>query len=151
MLFSIYDYKNRFLTPDKNALTDSTEIYVGTTATEMRYAYMREQPGVVSEGADIGRPYYAEFRISKVTNSANPVKLTVEGARPVLANDLPKFKPDGTPDDTGLAWGEIGTLTIPADETNESVSYRVAFSDSKNKWFRVKATNSEVSAFLMRG
>lgn len=39
MQFSIYDFKNKFIDPD---MTDSNEIYVGTTATEKKYGYMRE-------------------------------------------------------------------------------------------------------------
>jgi hypothetical protein len=151
MLFSIYDYKNKFM---DSGMSTSDAIYVGTSAAEKMYGYMRQRPGQPVEGGQLGTPYFAEFRISELTGDSGNVVLEVLAAKPVMdgTTGWPSFEADGSPlQPPEIAWSPIGTLTIPRDEAEDSVSYRVAFSDSRNKWFRVKLTNCKASAFLLRG
>ena len=61
MLFSIYDYKNLLLdgkTPGKEQA-----LYVGTTAAETAYGYMKPGGGKPG-GGEISIPYLVEFRIT---------------------------------------------------------------------------------------
>jgi hypothetical protein len=151
MLFSIYDHKNKFI---DSGMSESNSIYVGTSAAEKKYGYMRQRPGQPVEGGQLGTPYFAEFRISELTGSTGDVVLEVLAARPEMdgTTGWPSFGADDAPTAPAAdAWSSIGTLTIPRDEAEESVSYRVAFSDSRNKWLKVKLTNCKASAFLLRG
>jgi hypothetical protein len=152
MLFSIYDYQNRFLTgkPDE----ESASIYTGTTKTEADYGYMRQPPGVVAEGADIGMPYFAEFRIANGEDATGDVTLTVLGAKPVMDGDnkYPTFNDDGTPiEPDNDDYHAVGTLIVAQDEAADPVPHRVAFSDSRHKWFKVEVGGASASAFLLRG
>lgn len=149
MRFTIYDYQNRFLTP---GMAESNALYVGTSAVEKQYGYARQAPGQIVEGGQVGVPYVAEFRIAAPTGGGD-ITLEVLGARPVMDGDSgwPLFDAEGQPVTEGLSWSPVGTLTIPASEAQDAASHRIAFSDSRNKWFKARISGATGSAFLLRG
>jgi hypothetical protein len=149
--FSIYDYKNMFLdgSPD---MTDSNLLYVGTSKSETDYAYTRPGPAGAEgwpEGGQITTPYVAEFRILAQNSAETPVVLTVLGAKAkTYSNGKPQFNADGSPA-APEDFTVVGQLTVP--EPEDAMSYRVAVSGNKYKWFKVTVTGGKASAFLLRG
>jgi hypothetical protein len=134
--FSIYDHKNMFL--DGSAgMADSNLLYVGTSKSETDYAYTRPGPAGAAgwpEGGKITVPYVAEFRIMSQTAAETDGK--------------PKFNADGSPV-APSDFTVVGQLTVP--EPEDALSYRVAVSGNKYKWFKVAVTGGKASAFLLRG
>lgn len=163
MKFSIYDYKNMFLDGSEN-MTASNLIYVGTTKTEADYAYMRPAPAgsavVYAEGGDISPPYFVEFRVTANSKKGGdgpdkddpaPMTFTVLGA-PAEKDDggKPLFDGYGGPKVPGdAAFAAVGSLTVP--ETEDALSYRVAVSSNRHKWFKATVSGGRASAHLLRG
>jgi hypothetical protein len=155
--FSIYDHKNMFL--DGSAgMADSNLLYVGTSKSETDYAYMKPGPAGAAawpEGGQITAPYAAEFRIMSQEEPEEPgdppppVVLTVLGAKAKTdAGGKPQFNADGSPVAPSV-FTVVGQLTVP--EPEDAMSYRVAVSGNKYKWFKVTVTGGKASAFLLRG
>jgi hypothetical protein len=162
MQFSIYDHKNMFLAGTESPGAESNKLYVGTTAKEVEYQYMKPGPAgkEYPAGGDVSVPYTAEFRITETTVTAgtdgapdklNPAVLTVLGA-PAVTDEAgkPLFNTDGTPK-TPASFTVVGQLTIPEPDAEEPVAYRVAVSSNKYKWFKAKAEGAKAAAHLVRG
>jgi hypothetical protein len=136
-------------------MAESNLLYVGTSQSETDYAYMRPGPSGAAgwpEGGQITTPYVAEFRIlsqNSVENVPVPVVLTVLGAKAAAETDgKPQFNADGTPA-APSDFTAVGQLTVP--EPEDAMSYRVAVSGNKYKWFKVTVTGGKASAFFLRG
>jgi hypothetical protein len=149
--YSIYDKLNCF-GETLDGSTASDNLYVGPGNNP--YAYTERNK---AEGGEIGVPYFAEFRLKADATTTKTTTLTVEGAPDTAsqAADADKNAPPPPPADA--AWVQVGGLAIPAGKAATGISYKVAFSDSVNKWFRVKVTPGAgetatlaFSAFLLR-
>jgi hypothetical protein len=155
MKFSIYDFKNGLIGQQEGGGWGANKIYVGTTSTEAKYERPLptgaqpdpDRPG----GGKIGLPYTAEFNFKLAEGEDPPtgeVTFSVRGAK------FDGFDADGKPTEPADGdFVDVGTLTVPALEAEE-MTYRVAFSDSKYKWFTAAVagtTLDKVACFLMRG
>jgi hypothetical protein len=160
MQFSIYDYKNMFLDGTEAAGSAGNLLYVGTTAEESAYQYMKPGPAgkEYPSGGEVKSPYAVEFRITETsTATANgattvkPMVLTVYGAAAVTGADgKPVFAADKSPA-VPAAFEVVGQLTLPEPDAEEPAAYRVAVSSNKYKWFKAGVAGGKAAAHLMRG
>jgi hypothetical protein len=131
--YTINDYRNFFGTLKSGQLTAENALYTGPGNNP--YAYTERNK---AEGGEIGIPYFAEFRLEDdVTLAKGPASLIVEGA-PDNASQAPDADMNAAPAAPTAGWQTVGSLVIPKGAWESVVPYRVAFSDSKYKWFRAR-------------
>jgi hypothetical protein len=132
--YTINDYRNFFGTLDESRLKGENTLYVGPGNNP--YAYTERNK---AEGGEAGIPYFAEFRLADDVTLAKDASLVVEGA-PDNASQSPDADKNAAPTPPTSGWQTVGSLVIPAGAWESIVPYRVAFSDSKYKWFRAGLT-----------